>query len=52
MRVYVCVCGGGGGGVFRGQELCGSGGGRPGRLPFPNSPYGFCGREATLNSNF
>ena len=25
-----------------GQELCESGGGRPG-LPVPNSPYGFCG---------
>ena len=44
----VCVCGGG---AFRAQELCGSRGGRPG-LPVPNSPYGLCGREATLNSNF
>ena len=32
----------------RAQELCESGGGRPG-LPLPNSPYGFCGRKATLN---
>ena len=32
------------------QELCESRGDRPG-LPVPNSPYGFCGREATLNSN-
>ena len=30
------------------QELCESGGGRPG-LPFPNDPYGLCGRKATLN---
>ena len=30
-----------------GQELCESGGGRPG-LPVPNKPYGFCGRKATL----
>ena len=29
-------------------ELCESRGGRPG-LPVPNSPYGLCGREATLN---
>ena len=26
-------------------------GGRPGR-PVPNSPYGLCGRKATLNSNY
>ena len=32
------------------QELCESGGDRPG-LPVPNSPYGFCGRKATLNLN-
>ena len=32
---------------IRGQELCESGGGRPG-LPVPNSPYGLCGRQATL----
>ena len=32
------------------QELCESRGGRPG-LPVPNSPYGHCGRKATLNSN-
>ena len=31
----------------RAQELCESGGGRPG-LPVPNSPYGLCGRKATL----
>ena len=30
------------------QELCESGGGRPG-LPVPDSPYGFCGRKATLD---
>ena len=35
---------------FRAQELCESRGGRPG-LPVPNSPYGLCGRKATLNSN-
>ena len=33
------------------QELCESRCGRPG-LPVPNSPYGFCGRKATLNWNF
>ena len=27
--------------------MCESGGGRPG-LPVPNSPYGLCGRKATL----
>ena len=32
----------------RGQELCESGGGRPG-LPVPDNPYGLCGRKATLN---
>ena len=32
------------------RELCESGGGRPG-LPVPDSPYGFCGRKATLNLN-
>ena len=30
--------------------VCESGGGRPG-LPVPNSPFGLCGREATLNLN-
>ena len=30
------------------QERCQSRGGRPG-LPVPNSPYGLCGRKATLN---
>ena len=34
----------------RAQELCESRGGRPG-LPVPNSPYGLCGREVTLNLN-
>ena len=33
---------------FRVQELCESRGGRPGR-PVPNSPYGLCGRKATLD---
>ena len=33
---------------FSAQELCESRGGRPG-LPVPNSPYGLCGRKATLN---
>ena len=33
---------------LRAQELCKSRGGRPG-LPVPNSPYGLCGRKATLN---
>ena len=32
------------------QELCESRGGRPG-LPVLNSPYGLCGREATLHLN-
>ena len=32
----------------RAQELCESRGGRPG-VPVPNSAYGLCGREATLN---
>ena len=32
----------------RAQELCESRGGPPG-LPVPSSPYGFCGRKATLN---
>ena len=32
----------------RAQKLCESRGGRPG-LPVPNSPYGLCGRKATLN---
>ena len=36
--------------VYRVQELCESGGGRPG-FPVPNSPYGLCGRKATLNLN-
>ena len=35
---------------FRAQELCESPGGLSG-LPVPNSPYGLCGRKATLNSN-
>ena len=30
------------------QELCESRGGRP-ALPVPSSPYGLCGRKATLN---
>ena len=34
----------------RGQELCESRGGHPG-LPVPNSPYGLCGRKATMNLN-
>ena len=33
--------------TVRAQELCERGGGRPG-LPFPNSPYGYCGRKAKL----
>ena len=32
----------------RAQELCESGGGHPG-LPVPNSQYGLCGRQTTLN---
>ena len=34
--------------IHRAQELYESRGGRPG-LPVPNSPYGLCGRRATLN---
>ena len=34
---------------IRALELCESGGGRP-RLPFPNSPHGLCGRNATLQN--
>ena len=34
----------------RAQERCESRGGRPG-LPVTNSPYGLCGRKATLNLN-
>ena len=37
--------------VHRAQELCESREGRPG-LPVLNSPYGLCGREATLNLNW
>ena len=37
-------------GQFRAQELCESRGGRPG-FPVPDSPYGLCGRKATLNLN-
>ena len=32
----------------RAQKLCESGDGRPGLLAH-NSPYGLCGRKATLN---
>ena len=32
----------------RAQGLCESRGGRP-EIPVPNSPYGLCGRKATLN---
>ena len=32
---------------LRAEELCEGQGGRPG-LPVPRSPYGLCGREATL----
>ena len=35
----------------RAEELCESRGGRPGRIPVPNNPYGFCGRKATLSLN-
>ena len=33
------------------QEVCESRGGRPG-LPVASSPYGLCGRKATLNYEF
>ena len=32
------------------RELCESGGGRP-ELPVSDSPYGLCGRKATLDLN-
>ena len=35
--------------TVKAHGLCESRGGRPG-LPVPNSPYGLCGRKATLNS--
>ena len=31
------------------HELCESRGGRPGLLLVPSSPFGLCGREATVN---
>ena len=34
---------------LRAQELCESRGGRPGLPPVPDSPYGLCGRKATLS---
>ena len=34
--------------LVRTQELCESGGGRPG-VPVPNKPCDLCGRKATLN---
>ena len=34
----------------RAQELCESGGGRPG-LPVPTGPNGFCGRKVMLKRN-
>ena len=34
--------------VIRAQEMCERLSGRP-VLPVPNSPYGLCGRKATLN---
>ena len=36
--------------TIRANELCENRRGRPG-LSVPNSPYGLCGRKATLNSN-
>ena len=36
--------------AVRTWEPCESRGGRP-ELPVPNSPYGLCGRKATLNMN-
>ena len=33
--------------TLRAQEVCEGRGGRP-ALPVPNSPYGLCGRKATL----
>ena len=37
-------------GRLRAEELCESRSSRPG-LPVPNSPFGLCGRKATLNLN-
>ena len=36
--------------LFGAQKLCESRGGRSG-LPVRNSPYGLCGRKATLNDD-
>ena len=36
--------------LLRTQELCESGGGRPG-FPVLNNPYGLCGCKAALNSH-
>ena len=36
---------------FSAQELCESGGGRPG-LPVPNSPHGLCGRKQHLKKRW
>ena len=36
--------------VLKAQTMCESRGGRPG-LPVPNSPYGLCGRKATLTED-
>ena len=36
--------------TFGAEELCESRGGRPG-LPVPNSPYGLCGRKATVKDD-
>ena len=44
MKDRVCTAGR----ATRAQELCESRGGLPG-FPVPNSPYGLCGRKATLN---
>ena len=40
LKIFCCV---------GAQELCESGGGRSGQFLVPNSPYGRCGRNATLN---
>ena len=52
LTVLCCLCGREATiNVFpRARQLCEGRGDRPG-LPVPNSPYGLCGRKATLDDN-
>ena len=49
-NVLIYISGNSAAQFLRVQELCESRRGRPG-LPISNSPYGLCGRKATLNLN-